>query len=78
MAKESYSNEWEFLGEKFRESYDIKVTDEGIEYITITDTEGRMVIPTWHLIKTLHDRIQQQLDYFEEMRQLEEEQEEEQ
>lgn len=77
MAKESYTHEIKELD--FKESYDIKVTDEGVEYITITDSEGRMSFPSWHLIEELHKSINKQLKYFEEMqRKLEQQEEDEQ
>ena len=76
MVKESYSYENEFMGRTLKESFDIKVTDEGVDYIMIEDSNFNISHPSWHLIKTLYERIKKHLDYFEEMKKLSEDEDE--
>lgn len=76
MAKESYTYENEFMGKIIKESYDIKVTEEGVEYITIEDSNFNISNPSWHLIETLYKSIKNKLDYFDKMRKLSEDEDE--
>ena len=64
--KESYVFEDEKTG--FREEYDIKVSDGDCVDIIITDNKKRVSFPSWDLIKKLYERIDEHINYQQDMK----------